>query len=298
MNPVNVMWTEKYRPSTLKEIIGASKDKIKRYLDKPSQMQHLLLTSITPGTGKTSMAKIIVNELNADKIVLNSSDDRKIDTVREKVTDFVRAKSSQQNMRRIVIMDEADGLTPAAQDALRNLMETYSTNAIFILTCNKKSKILPAIQSRCVQLEFSSPDKAEIAEYLSNICESENVEYTIEGLQTVIEKNYPSIRNCVQTLQSLYTEGKSVTVENSKHSDEEFQKLWTIATVDKDWKKVKEYVFKNNIDIRELNKTFWFKAVENNNVKIMQITAANEDRFTRGGEELIIFVTSLLEITK
>lgn len=298
MNPENSMWTEKYRPKKLDDMVGGFKDKVKKYLDNPSNMQHLLLSSVTPGTGKTTLAKVIVNELGSDKLVLNSSDDRKIETVREKVTDFVKTKSSKDGSRRIVIMDEADGLTPPAQDALRNLMETYSSNALFILTCNKKSKVIDAIQSRCVNIEFSTPEFSEIAEYLSRICDAEGVQYDVEGLQSIIEKNYPSIRNCVQTIQSLHTEGKPVTVDTATSSNEEYQHLWDVITGDKDWKRVKDYIFKNNVDIRELNKNFWYKAVENDNVKLMQITASNEDRFTRGGEEVIVFVTSLSEMVK
>jgi len=159
MNPIDSMWTEKYRPKKIDEMVGSFKAKIKKYLEEPSKMQHLLLHSSVPGTGKTTLAKAIINELGADKLVLNSSDDRKIEAVREKVNSFVKTKSSVEGMRRIVFMDEADGLTNAAQDALRNLMETYSENALFILTCNYLSKISDAIQSRCASIEFTTPAK-------------------------------------------------------------------------------------------------------------------------------------------
>jgi len=298
MNPIDSMWTEKYRPTKLDEMVGDFKNKIKAYLEEPNKMQHLLLHSITPGTGKTTLSKVIINELGADKLVLNSSDDRKIETVREKVNEFVKVKSSKLGTRRIVFMDEADGLTNIAQDALRNLMETYSSNALFILTCNNVSKISDAIQSRCVKIQFTKPDRGEILNYLKKICDNEGLKYTDEGLVRIININYPSIRNCVQVLQSLHTEGKAVTEETAKSSDDIFQKLWNDINIKKDWKSVKEYVFSNEIDIKELNKFFWFKAVEQSHIKMIQITASNEDKFVRGGEDVIIFVTSLIEMCK
>ena len=298
MNPENVMWTEKYRPSTIDGLVGDFKDKIRNYLKDSNSMQHLLLSSKVAGTGKTSVSKVIINELGADKLVLNSSDDRKIETIREKVNSFVKTKSSKPGVRRIVFMDEADGLTNAAQDALRNLMETYSSNAIFILTCNYISKISDAIKSRCVNIEFSRPKKSEILNYLKMICENENLEYTDEGLMQIIGKNYPSIRNCVQVLQSLHVDGKAAVEDNAKVSDDIYNQIWDKIVNDKDWKYVKDYVFDNDIDVRELNGYIWHKAVENSYIKLIQVTASNEDKFVRGGEPLIIFVSSLLDMVK
>ena len=299
MNPIDSMWAEKYRPKKLDDMIGDFKPKIHKYLESPSKMQHLLFHSITPGTGKTTLAKVIISELGADALFLNSSDDRKIETVREKINGFVKSKSSVPGMRRIVFLDEADGLTAAAQNALRNLMETYESNALFILTCNNINKINDAIQSRCAPpILFTTPNKNEIIEYLKKICDGEGLEYTEDGLRKIIDINYPSIRNCVQVLQSLHTEGKSAIVDTAKGSDEDFQRLWGLISDSKDYKTVKQYLFENNVDIRELNKFFWFKAVELNHIKIMQITCSNEKTFCAGGEELIVFITSLLDMVK
>jgi len=298
MDPINSMWTEKYRPSKIDDMVGDFKSKIKKYLQEPNKMQHLLLHSVTPGTGKTTLAKAIINELGADSLVLNSSNDRKIETVREKVNAFVKTKSSKNGIRRIVFMDEADGLTKAAQDALRNLMETYASNAIFILTCNYVSKISDAIQSRCTKIEFTKPKREDILEYLKYVCDNEGMEYTDKGLTKIININYPSIRNCVQVLQALYTEGKPAIDDNAKSSEDIYQKLWDMIIIDKNWKGVKDYVFSNVINIRELNKFFWFKAVEKSHIKIIQVTASNEDKFVRGGEDIIIFITSLIDMAR
>lgn len=295
--PKNVMWTEKYRPTTIDEMVGDFKHKIKKYLENPSAMQHLLLHSLTPGTGKSTLSRVIIKSLNADALILNASEDRKIETIREKVNEFVKTKSSKPGVRRIVFMDEGDGLTSSAQDALRNLMETYASNALFIITCNHIKKIIDPIKSRCVVIEFSKPEKQEMFDYLKKICFKENVEYTDEGIYSLIDKNYPSIRNCVQALQSIHTEGKTLIKENAKHSDDEYETLWNIVIVEKDWKKVRDYVLTNEVDYRVLNKFFWAKAVTQGIIRIIQVTCSNEDKMAHADAQ-IIFVTSLIEMTK
>ena len=124
------------------------------------------------------------------------------------------------------------------------------------------------------------------------------MEYTENGLLRIIEINYPSIRNCVQVLQSLHTEGKGATEETAKSSDDESQMLWDKIIKEKDWKFVKDYLFANSVDIKLLNRFFWYKSVEQAHIKMIQITAVNDDKFTRGGEELVVFVTSLIEMVK
>lgn len=298
INPIDSMWVEKYRPQTLNEMVFTDKEKIRNYLKNHSSMQHLLLFSKTPGTGKSSLSRVIINELGGDALYLNSSDDRKIEVIREKVVSFVRTKSSVPGMRRIVFMDEADGMTSASMDALRNLMETYSANALFILTCNKIEKIIEPIQSRCVRLEFSKPDKKELFEFLKNICVKEELEYTDEGINQVILLNYPSIRDCVKTLQVIKTEGKKVTEELHDKLSNTYDEIYDIITKEKDWKKVQEQVFSDtNIDIMNLNKHIWFKAVMESNIRLMQITSANEKHF-KGSDPIVIFVTSLLDMVK
>jgi len=298
MEPLNVMWTEKYRPKKVSDMVGDFKDKIYKYLEEPEKMQHLLLTGITPGVGKSSLAKAIIRELDADALIMNSSLDRKIETIRGKVTDFVRTQSSNKGVRRIVFLDEADGIRYESQDALRNLMETFASNALFILTCNKIKKISDAIQSRCVTIKFNTPNKTEILSYLKMICDAEQLKYTEEGLLEIININYPSIRNCVQVLQSLHTEGKDIIKDNAVESDEELQMLWSKIHNDKDWKFVKDYVFLNGTDVREINQFFWFKAVDISHIKLIQIMDSNERAFSAGGEELIIFITSLIKMVE
>jgi len=292
------IFTEKYRPEKLSEMVGKEKELLKNHIKDPEQMQHLLFYSMTAGSGKTTAAKAIINELGTDCLILNSSNDRKIEVIREKINEFVKTKSSIEGKRRIVFLDEADGMTKVSQDALRNLMETYASNAIFILTCNKINNIIDPIRSRCGLIEFKSPDKNELKNYLIMVCENENIEYTDEGLNDLIEQNYPSIRDCVKVLQNFHVQGKKITKEENKDSNTEYNMLYKEITENKDWEKVKDYLFENYIDIRQLNKYFWIQATKTSNIKMIQITASNEEKMSRGGEDVVIFVSSLLNMIK
>ena len=142
----NQVWTEKYRPKEWDGLICDFKEKFIRLLKEPKQMQHILLFSQKPGTGKTTIAKIIINQLKADNLQLNASDERKMEVIREKIKTFVKSMSSNPGVPRIVFLDECDGMLKASQEALRSLMEEYTDNAKFILTCNNIDKIIEPIQ--------------------------------------------------------------------------------------------------------------------------------------------------------
>ena len=299
MDPKNSIWTEKYRPKKVSEMVGEFKTKILKYLEKPDAIPHFLLYSKTPGTGKTSLSKCIINELGCDSLILNSSDDRKIEVIRDKVKEFSMTKSSQVGKRRCVFMDEFDGMLKASQEALRNIMETYAGNVFFILTCNNINKVIEPLQSRCQKFAFAFPDKKEVYKYLEMICEKEEMDYTEEGLNILITQNYPSIRNCVIALQDLNVEEKPVTVDTVKPVDELFEALW-LKYKEKDWKHLKEVVLSTTVDPRELNNFFWMKALNEDepNLKLIQVTCRNERDFANGADPKIIFVTSVIEMVK
>lgn len=291
------MWTEKWRPTKVSEMVGDFKEKILKYLDKTESIPHFLFYSKTPGTGKTTLAKAIINELGCDSLILNSSDDRKIDTVREKVKEFAMTKSSKVGMRRAVFLDEFDGMLKASQDALRNVMETYSSNVFFILTCNNINKVIEPLKSRCVVIPFAYPDKNEIKVYLEMICKEEGMEYDDEGINEIVEANYPSIRNCVLILQDLWTEDKPVKKENISPVNEMFVDLLQNLK-DKEWKKIKQVVMSSTIDPRELNTYFWENALKEDNLRLIQICCRNEKDIAWGADSRIVFVTSLIEMVK
>lgn len=290
------VWTEKYRPRLVSEMVGDFKLKVLKYLKDQKSIPHFLFYSKTPGTGKTTLAKAIINELGCDALILNSSDDRKIEVIRDKVKDFVRTQSSN-DMRRCVFLDEFDGMLKASQDALRNLMETYSKNAFFILTCNNINKVIDALKSRCISIPFAYPDKEEVYKYLEIICKQEDMDYTEEGINEIIKKNYPSIRNCVLALQDLKTVGNAVTIENVNIINELFDELWGFVE-EKKWKDIKTHVLQSTVDPRELNTFFWERFLEKSDFRGIQITCRNEKDFAAGADPKVIFVTSVIEMCK
>jgi replication factor C small subunit len=298
MNPIDAIWTEKYRPKKVDDVVGDFKDKIKQYLQNPQTVPNFLFHSKVPGTGKTTLAKSIIHELKCDALIINSSDDRKIETVRDKVKEFSLTKSSNNN-RRCIFMDEFDGMLKASQEALRNIMETYASNVFFILTCNNINKVIEPIKSRCVVIPFAYPSKEDVVKYLEKIVIKENMDYTDDGLKKLVEINYPSIRNCVIALQDLFTQKQPVTVETVRPVNEIYEDMWQALKL-KNWLDIKKVVLESSIDPRDLNTYFWQKSLdgENPDIKLLQITCRNEKDISMGADAKVVFVTSLIEMVK
>ena len=214
----NSLFVEKYRSKTLDEYVGNEQLKqiVHQYL-KNNDLQNLLLYG-TPGTGKTTLAKLIVNNFDCDYLYINASDERGIDTIRDKVQGF--ASSASFKPIKIIILDEADFLTIQAQASLRNIIETYSRTTRFILTCNYLERIIDPLQSRCQVLKITPPSKKEVAQHISTILEQENINYKLEDLALVVNKHYPDIRKILNTCQVNNVEGtlkidKTVLASNS-----------------------------------------------------------------------------------
>lgn len=207
-NNENTLLVEKYRPATLDEYIGNESlvEKFKIYIEK-QDIPHLLLHG-TPGTGKTSIAKILVNAIECDVMYINASDENNVDTIREKVKTF--ASSMGFRKWKIVILDESDFITNNGQAALRNLMETFSKSTRFILTCNYVEKIIPAIQSRCQSFSITPPSKKEVAVKLNDILTKEGVQFDIKDLAIIVNSGYPDIRKVLNTAQSQIVDSKLV----------------------------------------------------------------------------------------
>ena len=218
------VWVEKYRPQDLSTYVGneSLKPQVERFLGD-GNVPHLLLYG-KAGGGKTTLAKIIVNNVDCDYLYINASDERNIDVVRDKLKTF--ASSIGFKSMKVVILDESDYMTPMAQAALRNLMETFSKHCRFILTCNYVEKIIDPIQSRCQTYKIIPPSKKQVALHAKNILEKENISFDLDDLALVVTAGYPDMRKVINELQRMSIDGKlNVDKDGMIHNEFKLQFL-------------------------------------------------------------------------
>ena len=195
------MWIEKFRPQTLDQVEGQRKivGFLKNLQKRPvSEIPHLLFSG-PPGVGKTTCAKAFANDMDLTMLEFNASDERGIDFVRTTILNSARAYPVEGG-RKIIFLDEADAMTPEAQFAMRRIMEEYSHITTFILSCNTKTKIIPAIRNRCVELDFDNLSDEELIEIGKKICEKEKRNVSEEELRRVAEQSDGSARSFVNEL--------------------------------------------------------------------------------------------------
>ena len=220
------LWVEKYRPTTLDTYIGNEhlKSKVSVYLES-GDLPHLLLYG-KAGTGKTTLAKLLVNNIECDYMYINASDENSVDTVRNKVRGFASTMGFKDY--KIIILDECDYITPNAQAALRNLMETFSKHCRFILTCNFVERIIDPIQSRCQSFQVIPPSKKEVALHIHNILNEEGVASKMDDVAGLVNAGYPNIRRVINSCQRQCVDGMLVVDKQSLVESDYKMKLMEI----------------------------------------------------------------------
>jgi len=227
----NSLWVESYRPVRLEDYVGNEhlKSKVEGYLES-GDVPHLLLYG-RAGTGKTTLAKLIVKSVDCDYMVINASDENNVDTVRNKVKNF--ASSMGFKKWKIIILDEFDYMSPNAQAILRNLMETFSQHCRFILTCNYVEKVIEPIQSRCQSFQIVPPTKKDVAVQISKILGAEGVTFEPKDLVPIIDAGYPDIRKIINTCQLNSNKGKlQVDTQNLLENDYKMKVLDILKSKD------------------------------------------------------------------
>ena len=211
-NTNHSLLVEKYRPSTLENYVGNKnvKSVLSKYIEQ-NDIQNLIFYG-PAGTGKTTLAKIIIGNIDCDHLYINASDERGIETIRDKVSSFASVASFKPI--KVVILDEADFLTIQAQASLRNIIETFSRTTRFVLTCNYIERIIDPLQSRCQVLRIIPPTKKITALHLLKILEKENIKHTDEDIITIVNQYYPDLRKCINTIQAN-TVNSQLTLDES-----------------------------------------------------------------------------------
>jgi len=302
---VSEIWTEKYRPSKFLGLVGQD-NIVKRVeaLTNSLNIPHLLFAG-PAGTGKSTLALIVVKELFKENwkdnyLELNASDERGINVVREKVKNFARTKSLGNVPFKIIFLDEADALTPEAQQALRRTMENYSATCRFILSCNYSSKIIDPIQSRCAILRFKLLEKKDIEKIIRLITEKENLIINPEAIEILYEGSEGDCRRAINILQSTAAVSPSITSElistiisSAKPKDIKVVLDYAIAgDFPQSREKLLDVMLKESISgqdvIKAIQKEIWNLPVEPEiKVKLTEKTGEAEFRIVEGSDPFI-----------
>jgi replication factor C small subunit len=227
---VKELWTEKYRPRTVADYVfrdDAQRKQVQAWIDAEA-IPHLLFSG-APGVGKTTLAKILITELDIDDydvLEINASRENSVDTIRDKITGFVQTMPF--GTFKVVLLDEADYISPNGQAALRGVMETYHASARFILTCNYPNRVIPALHSRCQGFHIERVDVTEFTARVATVLVTESVEFDLDTLDTYVKATYPDLRKCLNTCQMNSTAGRL----EKPHGDEGGVREWKLEVVD------------------------------------------------------------------
>ena len=269
---INDLWVEKYRPVTLDSYIFQNDNHRKSFtkMINDKSIPNLLFSG-TQGSGKTTIAKILISSMEVediDVLTLNASDENSVDTMRDKIKSFITTYA--MGRFKIVHLEEADYISPNGQGILRKMTEEYSDVVRFVLTCNYENKIIPALQSRCHHFRFKAPNKDDVAENVAMILIQEGIKFDLELLDTFVSVGYPDIRKIIQLLQQHSFDGKLQPVTSEGEiGDYKFQLLdliknddWITArkvvcsnVVAEEWEEIYKFLYNN------LNKTTKFSDI-------------------------------------
>jgi DNA polymerase III delta prime subunit len=294
------LWVEKYRPADLSTYIGNEhlKSKVSVYLES-EDVPHLLLYGVA-GTGKTTLAKIITNNIDCDTLYINASDENNVDNVRTKIKNF--ASSVGFRTLKVVILDEADFLTPNAQAALRNLMETFSKHCRFILTCNYVERIIDPIQSRCQSYKVVPPSRKEVAFQLKNIFETEDINFKLDDLALIVNAGYPDIRRVINSAQRQVVDGElKIDVSSVIQGNYKIQLLEMLGDGSK-FNDIRKLIADNSVsDYAELYRLLYDEVDDYSNGKVAEcILAIAEGEFNDVNvvDKEICFMSTLIKIMR
>ncbi|GBE19467.1 DNA polymerase III subunit tau [archaeon BMS3Abin17] len=302
---VSGIWTEKYRPTKFSDIVG-QEDIIKRVesLTNSLNIPHLMFAG-PAGTGKSTLALVVVKQLYGENwrdnyLELNASDERGINIVREKVKNFARTKSIGNVPFKVIFLDEADALTPEAQQALRRTMENYSSTCRFILSCNYSSKIIDPIQSRCAIFRFKLLEKKDIEKVVQRIAINENLTISPESAEILYEGSEGDCRKAINILQSTAAISPTITSElistiisSAKPKDIKIVLDYALSgDFQKSREKLLDVMLKESISgqevIKAIQKEIWNLPVEPEiKVKLTEKTGEAEFRMVEGSDPFI-----------
>jgi len=299
------IWTEKYRPKTFEGVVGQD-DIIKKVqnLTRSLNIPHLMFAG-PAGTGKSTLALIVVKELfgsnwKENYLELNASDERGIDVVRQKVKDFARTKSMGNVPFKVIFLDEADALTREAQQALRRTMENFTSTCRFILSCNYSSKIIDPIQSRTAIFRFKLLERKDIEKIIKKIAESENLQISEKTIETLYEGSEGDCRRVINLLQasasispSITSELVSTLISSAKPADIKIVLEYALSgDFEKAKEKLLDVMLKESVSgtdiIKSIQKEVWNLQIDDElKVKLTEKTGEIEFRLVEGSDEFI-----------